>query len=68
MAAGLHVVGTWRTEGGAGAVAAAGGVPLHLDVADESSVRDAAAEVARLFGGRLDVLVNNAGVAFKVRH
>ena len=34
---------------------------LHLDVADEASIWDAAAEAAKLVD-RLDVLVNNAGI------
>lgn len=37
-------------------------VPLRLDVTDPASVAAAAAEVERRYG-RLDVLVNNAGVA-----
>jgi NAD(P)-dependent dehydrogenase (short-subunit alcohol dehydrogenase family) len=37
--------------------------PLALDVADASSIQNAAAEVARRYG-YLDVLVNNAGVNY----
>ncbi len=36
---------------------------IRLDVADLPSVQEAAAKIGREFGGRLDVLVNNAGVA-----
>jgi NAD(P)-dependent dehydrogenase (short-subunit alcohol dehydrogenase family) len=35
--------------------------PLLLDVADEQSIKNAAAEVASRYG-HLDVLVNNAGI------
>jgi NAD(P)-dependent dehydrogenase (short-subunit alcohol dehydrogenase family) len=36
---------------------------VQLDVTDEDSVTAAAALVARATGGRLDVLINNAGIA-----
>src|SRR5678816_1944706 len=35
--------------------------PLELDVADETQVRDALDQIAKM--GRLDLLVNNAGVS-----
>ena len=38
--------------------------PLTIDVADEASVRQAADEVKRQYGG-LDILINNAGIASK---
>src|SRR5690606_27889705 len=37
-------------------------VPVRTDVADPQSVQDLVAEVVRRFG-RIDVLVNNAGIA-----
>jgi NAD(P)-dependent dehydrogenase (short-subunit alcohol dehydrogenase family) len=37
--------------------------PLHLDVADPESIQQAAAEVASRYG-RLDVLINNAGINY----
>lgn len=37
--------------------------PLLLDVADEHSIKNAAAEVAGRYG-QLDVLVNNAGINY----
>ena len=53
-------------DDGAGKAAAAIGtdraIALHTDVADESSVDNAFAEVARRFGG-VDLVVNNAGFA-----
>lgn len=36
---------------------------IHLDVTDAASVEAARTQIEREFGGRLDVLVNNAGVA-----
>ena len=47
--------------------AIAGGANLNVetitcDITDEQQVRQAAARVGQLFSGRLDVLVNNAGV------
>ncbi|WP_396640941.1 SDR family NAD(P)-dependent oxidoreductase [Microbacterium sp.] len=35
---------------------------LHCDVSSEASVREAVAAAAELLGGRIDVLVNNAGM------
>ena len=66
-AAGAHVVVTARTQGQIDAVAKeiadAGGAAaaMAMDLADESSVRPVFAAVRERFG-RLDVLVNNAGI------
>ena len=38
--------------------------PLHLDVTDESTIKDAASTVEAQFG-HLDVLINNAGISPK---
>jgi NAD(P)-dependent dehydrogenase (short-subunit alcohol dehydrogenase family) len=65
-AAGMHVaigdVAAGRTAT-ADAIDADGGssLPLHLDVTDPASARDGIAAIVERFG-RLDVLVNNAGV------
>lgn len=34
---------------------------VEMDVADSTSIRNAAAQVASLSGNRLDILINNAG-------
>jgi NAD(P)-dependent dehydrogenase (short-subunit alcohol dehydrogenase family) len=60
---GAQVILTDRDEAGVCAAAAEiGGVAQVCDVANESSVAACAAEVLK--GGPLDVLVNNAGVAY----
>lgn len=38
--------------------------PIRLDVTSTTSIEDAVAEIGRLAGGRLDALINNAGLAF----
>jgi 3-oxoacyl-[acyl-carrier protein] reductase len=68
-AAGAHVVVTARTQGQIDAVAkevaGAGGraTAMAMDLADEGSVRSVFAAVRERLG-RLDVLVNNAGIGF----
>lgn len=69
-AGGARVLMTARdTERGAAAVAQVGhGAELvHLDLADLASVRAAADDVRMRTGDRLDVLLNNAGVAMGPR-
>ncbi|WP_335937370.1 SDR family oxidoreductase [Streptomyces sp. PTD5-9] len=55
-------LGARDAEAGRAAAEKAGARPLVLDVTSDASVR-AAAEAVREQAGRLDVLVNNAGVA-----
>jgi hypothetical protein len=67
-ASGHRVIGTVRTVARAeklAAMAAQAGVEVELvelDVADDDSVRDGFAEIFDRTGGRVDHLVNNAGV------
>ncbi|MGE0616590.1 MAG: SDR family oxidoreductase [Bacteriovoracia bacterium] len=66
-AKGYHVLLAARSaEKGKPAADEIGAHFLRLDVADEDSVREAYAHVAKEFG-RLDVLVNNAGVMLDSR-
>ena len=60
---GWRVFAGYRQAGAAAPMAAAapGVEGVGLDVQDEASVREAIAEVRRR-AGRLDVLVNNAGI------
>lgn len=44
------------------AAADTGAIPLLFDVSDLDSIPSKAAEAVKLLGGRIDVLVNNAGV------
>ena len=60
-ASGVQVVATCRTPADIEARRSEGMECLHLDLADEASVRDCAA--AALAGGPLDGLVNNAAFA-----
>ena len=39
--------------------------PVRLDVTDGESVEAAARWIGKMFGGKLDVLVNNAGIALE---
>jgi NAD(P)-dependent dehydrogenase (short-subunit alcohol dehydrogenase family) len=65
--AGYRVYLTARSsERGRAAAATAGARFLELDVTSDESVRHAAGCVEQA-GGRLDVLVNNAGIAGPVR-
>ncbi|TCK21846.1 SDR family NAD(P)-dependent oxidoreductase [Pseudonocardia endophytica] len=66
--AGARVLTTARDpERGKVAAAQAGGELVLLDLADLTSVRAAADEVRERTGDRLDVLLNNAGVAMGPR-
>ncbi|KAI1076273.1 hypothetical protein F5B20DRAFT_572911 [Whalleya microplaca] len=39
---------------------------LQLDVVDQDSIRNAVAEVSKLTGGTLDILVNNSGLGYQM--
>ncbi|RYP64127.1 hypothetical protein DL771_008907 [Monosporascus sp. 5C6A] len=58
---GHHVIATARRLEVLDGMAEMGMTTLPLDVTDESSVHACHAEVAKLTGGRLDILINNAG-------
>lgn len=62
-AEGLTVHAGVRSEDDASSVKEDGLTPLLLDVTEVESVEAAVAEVTEASGGRLDVLVNNAGIA-----
>jgi NAD(P)-dependent dehydrogenase (short-subunit alcohol dehydrogenase family) len=65
-AAGWRVFAGVRKDGDAKALAEAGSdrlVPLILDVTDAAQIAAAAEQIAAAAGGRLDGLVNNAGIA-----
>ncbi|WP_337191627.1 SDR family oxidoreductase [Nocardioides flavescens] len=64
-AAGYHVVcAARRTERVEALAAEIGGTAVTCDVTDPASVAGLASTVGSLSGGRLDLLVNNAGGAF----
>lgn len=66
--AGARVLMTARdTARGQAAAERAGGELVLLDLADLASVRDAAAQIRDRTGDRLDILINNAGVAMGPR-
>lgn len=71
--AGWHVLASMRSVGGHNAEAAGTLIQtaadqslsldvVEIDVTDDESVETGVAEAARLTGGRIDVLVNNAGI------
>ena len=59
-----HVADSSRAEALVAAIEAGGGraVAVHGDVTSEDDVRRNFADAARAFGGRVDLLVNNAGI------
>ena len=59
---GLHVIATARRLEAIDDLRALGMTTLRLDVTDKEAIRNVRDEVEELTGGRLDVLVNNAGV------
>jgi len=59
---GLHVIATARTKEAITDLEALGMSTLSLEVNNEESIQAAAKEVARITGGKLYILVNNAGV------
>jgi len=65
VAAGAQVFAGFYGAADMGALA--GAVTFPLDVTDQSSVNAAVAQVTA-FGGRLDVLVNNAGIIAPIGH
>ncbi|KAL2065668.1 hypothetical protein VTL71DRAFT_3338 [Oculimacula yallundae] len=60
-AKGLHVIATARTKDAIQDLAEMGMSTLALEVTSQESIAEARVEVEKLTGGRLDVLVNNAG-------
>ncbi|KII86990.1 hypothetical protein PLICRDRAFT_55875 [Plicaturopsis crispa FD-325 SS-3] len=62
-ARGHRVIATARRLEAMSELTALGMTTLQLDATDEASVRKVRDEVAELTGGKLDVLVNNAGPA-----
>ena len=58
--AGLHVIATARRPEVLTDLAAMGMSALALDVTDAESIKQCHEEVAKLTGGKLDILVNNA--------
>lgn len=62
VALGLYVIATARRPEVMAELAALGMSTLALDVTDAESIKTCHAEVAKLTGGKLDILVNNACV------
>lgn len=56
---GLHVIATARNPSVLQELGEGFSI-VQLDVTNQDSIRAAAAEVAKMTGGRLDILVNNA--------
>lgn len=65
VGAGAHVFAGFYGAADMGALA--GAITFPLDVTDQSSVNAAVAQVTA-FGGKLDVLVNNAGIIAPIGH
>ena len=63
---GLHVIATARRLEAIDDLRALGMTTLRLDVTDKEAIRNVRDEVEELTGGRLDVLVNNAGFGYTV--
>jgi NADP-dependent 3-hydroxy acid dehydrogenase YdfG len=57
---GLHVFATARRPEVLADLAAMGMSTLPLDVTDEESIKECHSTVAKMTGGKLDILVNNA--------
>ena len=63
IAKGATVVITGRDETKLKQIAKeTGSIPLHFDISDLKSIPQKAKEAMSLLGGRIDVLVNNAGI------
>jgi len=58
---GLHVIATARDKSVLHDLEDMGMTTLSLDVTNRENIKDATMEVEKLTGGKLDVLVNNAG-------
>src|SRR6187402_2831283 len=59
---GIHVFATARSLSKISHLKALGLSTIQLDVTSPESIKDAVAEVQKVTGGKLDFLVNNAGL------
>jgi len=64
-AAGHHVIATARNESKMAHLKEAGIETMRLDVCDQDSINAALNQVTKRTGGRLDILLNNAGGMYK---
>lgn len=63
LAQGFHVIATARRVDALSELTALGATTIALDVGNDDSVERAKEAVATLTGGKLDILINNAGMS-----